>query len=377
MKKLSLYCLTAAAFILLSQGINASAQTPKIKVAFFAGHGGAETCVMETEAALKMDSTLDVHKVFSKEIAAGILDQVDVLVFPGGGGSTEYLNLGGTNAEIVKEFVRKGGGVVGICAGAYLLSDTPDYACLRLSSAEAYDIEHDHRGRGISKVTLTDEGKKLFPEAADQDTLFIMYYEGPVIRPIPALDRTPYETLAVMESDVAVEEGVPSGMTNGKPFLYTNTYGEGKVVAVIGHPEATPGMQWMLPRLVHHASGRDVTHGVPKKFVRPDFFNREILMDKARRDYEEKAYDTYLYGSGEEVIETLDSLMVLNSWSNKRWIQGLLYHSSPAVRKAAISHIGDAFFKMYEADLITLRKTDLPDDVRNALEEAISKLSCK
>ena len=68
----------------------------------------------------------------------------------------------------MQEFVANGGGYVGICAGAYLITETPNYASLAMSGAEAHDIEHDNRGRGIAKVTLTDEGKELFPEVAEQ-----------------------------------------------------------------------------------------------------------------------------------------------------------------------------------------------------------------
>lgn len=355
----------------------AEAQSGKIRVALFAGHGGAETCVMETEAALRMDPALEVRKIWSKEIASGALEKTDVLVFPGGGGSTEYLNLGGLNARKVKEFVRNGGGVVGICAGAYLLSDTPEYACLALSSAKAVDIEHDHRGRGIAKATLTSSGKALFPEVSDRDTLFLMYYEGPVILPTETPSAKLFDTLAVMESDVAVEENVPSGVTNGKPFLYLNDYGKGKVLAVIGHPEATPGMQWMIARMVHAVSPIRVDSRLPKKFVRPDLFSKEILMDRARRDYEDGAYDTLLYGSEEKVTEALDSLMVLNSWSAKRWIQGLLYHSSAAVRTRTAEHLGRGLFKMYESDLRSALQVETDSKARETMKSAIRTLSVR
>ena len=369
--------ILSALFCLMLAPLISEAQKNKVRVALFAGHGGAETCVMETEAALKMDPALEVRKVWSKEIASGSLDDTDVLVFPGGGGSTEYLNLGGLNAERVKAFVRNGGGVVGICAGAYLLSDTPDYACLALSSGTATDIEHDHRGRGIAKATLTESGKALFPEIAYLDTLFVMYYEGPVIVPSETPGMKPYTTLAVMESDVAVEEDVPGGVTAGKPFLYANDYGKGKVMAVIGHPEATPGMQWMVARMVHAVSPNMVPSRLPDKFVKPNLFGKEILMDKARRDFEDGAYETLLYGKEDEVVAALDSLMALNSWSAKRWIQGLLYHPSAKVRARTAELMGERLFKMYERDLRAALKSEKDAGVRQALFKAIMSLSTR
>ena len=376
-KLLSTLLILLFALCLPPQAMAQNAPDGKIRVALFAGHGGAETCIMETEAALKMDPSLEFRKVWSKEIASGVLEQTDVLVFPGGGGSTEYLNLGGLNAERVKSFVRNGGGVVGICAGAYLLSDTPEYACLALSSGTATDIEHDHRGRGIAKMTLTESGRALFPEVAARDTLFIMYYEGPVIVPSGTAGMKSYDTLAIMESDVAVEDGVPGGVTNNKPFLYVNDYGKGKVMAVIGHPEATPGMQWMVSRMVHAVSPKVVPSRLPKKFVKPDLFGKEILMDKARRAYEDGAYDTLLYGSEEDVVSTLDSLMALNSWSAKRWTQGLLYHPSAKVRARVAEHLGHRLFGMYKEDLRAALKSEQDSSVREALSKAIRSLSAR
>ena len=45
---------------------------------------------------------------------------IDVVVFPGGGGTTEASGLGPAGLAAVKAFVAAGGGYVGICAGAYL-----------------------------------------------------------------------------------------------------------------------------------------------------------------------------------------------------------------------------------------------------------------
>ena len=68
-------------------------------------------------------------------------------------------------AALVRDFVlSKGKGAVGLCAGAYLLSDTPDYACLHLCPMKAIDREHDERGHGFINFKPTPEGLDFFPE---------------------------------------------------------------------------------------------------------------------------------------------------------------------------------------------------------------------
>lgn len=243
-KLIKLTCLIFLSIILLSSCNSSTSKktnSDKIKVAVFNGHGGAQTCIWETVAAVSLDPEMDVRTITTSDIANNVLDSIDVIIIPGGGGSRQYLNLGVENHKKIKQFIANGGGAVGICAGAYLFSNTPDYACLKLNGAQAIDIEHDNRGHGIVKITLTDEGKKLFPEIADRDTSYIMYYEGPVFIKHPS-DSIEYQTLAIMQSDVHEEGDAPQNMTNNKPFFITNNYGKGRVFSTIAHPEATPGM---------------------------------------------------------------------------------------------------------------------------------------
>lgn len=347
--------------------------TEQLRVAVFQGHGGSETCVWETVAALGMDTSLEVRTLTTKEIAKGDLQNVDVLVVPGGGGSRQWLNMGKAGREAVQAFVTNGGGYVGICAGAYLITDTPNYASLAMSGAEAHDIEHDNRGRGVAKVTLTQEGKELFSEVAEQDTIYIMYYEGPVVLQNPNSSTT-YTSYATMESDVHVEGNAPADMTNGKSFLYFAQFGKGKTASVVGHPEATPGMQWMLAKMVHKVAPKEVTPQIDTKYIDPNKFGKEILMTAERRQLESAAFQTFLYGSTEEQLKALEWLMQHNSWDAKRWIQGLIFDTRPEVRQAVASWIGWAIYRTYLPDLQVALQNETDPEVKAALTQAIENL---
>ena len=82
---------------------------------------------------------------------------------------------------------------------------------MALNGAQAIDIEHDNRGHGLSKFTLNEEGKKIFPELSSRDTCYVIYYEGPVFIP-SAPDSIRYTLLATMQSDVHKEGNAPAGM---------------------------------------------------------------------------------------------------------------------------------------------------------------------
>lgn len=113
----------------LAVSLLANGQNGKVRVGVFDGHGGAQTCIWETVEAIRLDSDMTVRTITSADIARGVLDGLDAIIIPGGGGTTQYLNLGTRNIIRIKRFIASGKGAVGICAGAYLFSDTPDYAC--------------------------------------------------------------------------------------------------------------------------------------------------------------------------------------------------------------------------------------------------------
>ncbi len=350
-------------------------QTPAnkatISVGVFDGHGGAQTCVWETVEAIKIDKEMDVRLITTSDIANGCLDNLDAIIIPGGGGSRQYLNLGPENHERIRNFINNGGGAVGICAGAYLFSNTPGYASIAINGAQAIDIEHDNRGHGLAKFTLSAEGKIIFPELASRDTNFVVYYEGPVF--INAPDSIDYTSFATMESDVHEEGGAPANMTNAKPFFIGNNYGKGKVFSTIAHPEATPGMRWLIPRMVRWTLGKEyITYSTNS--VRPALYEKEILFNKEMLKQESAFYPIFLYGEAEAKVEALDWLESNVSWDAKRLIQGLLFDSSSTVRVRAAQYISNSEFTYYLPDVRAAFNNEKDQEAKAKIEEALKFL---
>ena len=321
----------------------------KVRVGVFQGNGGAQTCIWETIASIQLDPDMAVRTITTGDIANGVLKDLDAIIIPGGEGTTQYMNLGEENMERIRNFICSGKGAVGICAGAYLFTDTPGYACMHINGGKAIDIEHDNRGHGISAFSLTAEGKKLFPELAKRDKSYVMYYEGPVLVKSDSIPL-PYTTMAIMETDVHEEGNAPANMTNNRPFFIANEYGKGRVFSSISHPEATPGMMWMIPRMVRWTLRMPVV-AYSKRVVNPDLYNREILMTKDDLRKERGYYRTFLYGSPKEKIAALDWLQACRSWDAKRWVQGLLFDNSPAVRERAARFIAETDYLPFLSDL--------------------------
>ncbi len=374
-----LYILFASCFALFTQCTShenrttTSAETSQpIIVGVFEGHGGAQTCIWETMAALQLDPDMKSRIITSADIANNVLDSIDAIIIPGGSGKSQYLNLGTLNQQRIKDFVAKGHGAVGICAGAYLFSNTPGYTCLALNGEQAIDIEHDNRGHGLAKFTLTEEGKKVFPELANRDTCYVIYYEGPVFMKNTE-DSILNTTLALMESDVHEEGNAPANMTNGKPFFLTNRYGKGRVFSSIAHPEATPGMMWMIPRMVRSTLNKP-SISYKEVAVQPSLFNRELLMTTADLNQESAYFQTLLNGDAAQKVAAIDWLEAHHSWDAKRWIQGMLYDASPEVRIRAAHYITNTQYLHFLPNLRSAYQSETDKKVKAQLKEQLERL---
>jgi len=344
-----------------------------IKVGVFNINGDSPWCISDAVEALRIDPEMDVDIISAAKIMSNQIDDYDVILFPGGSGSSETGSLGQLGMEhVIKLTKEKGIGVVGICAGSYALSVTPGYTSLHLSGYQAIDIEHDHRGNGIAKFELTEKGKEFFPELNDYNEVYCQYYEGPVLVPSEK-EELKYQSLATMLSDVHLVEGTPANMTNNRPYITISEPGNGRVVTFVGHPESTPGMRWMVPRMARWAAKKEMV-SYSEKAINPDFFGKEILFTDSLQKVQSNYY-SMLKGSSEEKIEAMNGLINIGAWSAKKKFQGLLRDTDPQVRKIAAQSLlkmerTDALF-----DLETAMRLEDNPETKKAIEHSIKELN--
>jgi putative intracellular protease/amidase len=341
------------------EGVKNNKKDNVITVGVFDKNGDSPYCITDAIEALKIDKDIEPRIISAADIMSGEADDVDVFLFPGGGGRSETGSLGELGQQKIIDLVKKDGkGVVGICAGAYILSETPGYPSLALSGGEAIDIEHDHRGHGLAKFSLTKEGKEIFPELKDREICYSQYYEGPVL--IPAENsKYKYKELATMLSDVHTVEGTPANMTNNRPFVIITDVEKGKTASVVGHPECTPGMRWMIPRLVRVVTGKEfISYG--KNVVRPEIYTKEILFTKERLTEQRQAYNN-LIKSKEEKLKAMQDIVDMCAWSAKKWIPPMVRDKDFEVRLLA------AKLTVY------LERTDAIKDLKAAVKNEVNE----
>ncbi len=209
-----------------------------IRLAVFRDTGVSEK-VSGLMELLRGYSELSVATLSGEEIRAGKLHDFDVVVFPGGSGSKEAAALGKPGRDEVRSFVERGGGYLGICAGAYLASADYEWS-LHILDAKVLDRAHWARGSGDVEVELTPLGQKLLGANSDRQT--ILYWQGPLLAPAGKADIPDYQTLGTYASEIA-KNGAPQGVMIGTTAIARGAFGAGRVFCFSPHPERTPAVQ--------------------------------------------------------------------------------------------------------------------------------------
>ena len=343
-----------------------------INVAVFNGNGASPVCVTETLEALKIDAKIKGEEISGAEILSGKLSSFEAIIFPGGSGSRELNNLGKKGVDIVRSFVKdEGKGIIGICAGGYLMLSTKGYPSLQLSSVEHIDREHYNRGRGLVEFNLTEEGFKIFPELNDH-LLYLQYYDGPVMQ-LKDSGSTAYKELGKFVTDITPDNFAPSGITSGSTFMFNEDTGKGKLFVISGHPESTPGMRWMVPRMVRWVSSNEQI-SYPDFFVRPELNDSVIMFDKALRKREKKLFWDLFNDTAEVQLAAMNELQSYRSRPAVRWNIGLLRDANPEVRKLAAYLLKETEYSASLPDLIGALETEKNEAVKKQLHEAIETI---
>ncbi|NOX45712.1 MAG: hypothetical protein GXO89_01890 [Chlorobi bacterium] len=341
-----------------------------LQVGVYNGNGASSVCVLETLEALKIDKGIEGIGVSPVDIQNGVLNGLDVLIFPGGSGSKEYNSLGQASSNRVKEFaMEKEKGIVGICAGGYLFATTEGYPSLEIIKAHTYR-DHYNRGRGLIGFELTPEGREIFPELQNQDTLFVQYYDGPIYN---VFEPQSMNVLGKITSDIATHENDPKGLTPGKPAFLTTNYGKAKVFVSVGHPESTPGMRWIVPRMARWVSNRELI-SYNKSVVRPEINKKEILYFPEQKSFEKKNFWNLFNEDDSEIIKAIDNLYSIRSRPSIRWSIGLLRHESPKVRLAAANYLLTTEYTYAIPDVATAMRNEQDRGTKGKLEAILKKL---
>ena len=227
------------AFLLLILGLGA-AEVPVIKVAVYEDKGATGKGIPCVTEIMSRTHDIKLTRLKGADIAAGGLRGYDLVMFTGGSGSAEAEGLGEKGREEVRDFVRNGGGYVGICAGAYLACSGFEWG-VGILNAKTVSSKW-RRGQGEVKVEGEAFGEKLTDRG-------VRYANGPIIKADVRKDLPAFETLVSFRTELA-ENDTPVGVMVNAPAMVRSSYGLGRVFTSSPHPEQTAGLEDLVVQAV-------------------------------------------------------------------------------------------------------------------------------
>jgi len=215
-----------------------------IRMAIFLDKGAnARPQIIDTFAS---DRSISVVVVNGEDIRTGCLKNADVLFIPGGSGKKEAFSLGEDGQEKIRQFTHDGGIYVGVCAGCYLASSSrPEY--LGLMPLSNVDKQHWRRGKAFIPIKFTKLGMEIF--GLKQENADVLYHNGPIF-PHDYEHKNEIAPLSYFLGEIVGPEGQVGLMVNS-PAMVLTRYGNGLVLGISPHPEATPGLEAIELHAVH------------------------------------------------------------------------------------------------------------------------------
>jgi hypothetical protein len=255
-----------------------------------------------------------------------------------------------------------------------MLSSTPGYPNLKLASSIHIDRAHYNRGRGLIEFELNDRGLDIFPELKGHK-LFIQYYDGPVLVQSDSVEGY-YNELGKFVTDIHPDDFAPVGITPGKTFVLNQIKGKGKVFLIAGHPESTPGMRWMVPRMARWVSEKKLI-GYDQKWIRPQINNKAIIFDQVLRKEEKKNFWLLFSENSEDQIKAMKTLYSYRSRPAVRWNIGLLRSVHPETRSLAAGLLKEAGYSDAVKDLEQALSMEKDDKTKEIIKDALDFLKNK
>lgn len=225
--------------------------TEPLRVALYDDGGSFGKGVPKVKEHVGKVASMKLTVVNGEKIRTGVLKDFDVVIFTGGSGSKQAAGIGEAGRKEVKEFVERGGGYVGICAGAYLACEGFSWG-LKVLDAKTVSPKWQ-RGVGDVKMELTDEGRRILGDKAGEFT--VRYANGPIIKQSTNAAIPDFKPLAYFRTELA-QNGSPEGVMVNSPAAVSGTLGKGRVITFSPHPEQTDGLEGLVIRAIEWVGKR-------------------------------------------------------------------------------------------------------------------------
>ena len=234
---------------------HATQREEPLKVGVYADRGPGGIGAVEWFRLVDESPDMALTLLDGPAVQKGALDGLDILVMPGGSSMSEFDSLGTNGVARMKDFIRKGGGYIGTCAGCCLLMDGP--------KKRANVIPWNSRGSEpdlfFPRFRLTDAGRKAM--GLTNQTLVMRYHGGPFMWPTTnRIEGAKFELWGTFDAEATLRgELKKQRRMYGAAAIVGGTYGKGRVFATSAHPEYFDSTLDIVKGAFRYVSGRTVS----------------------------------------------------------------------------------------------------------------------
>lgn len=208
--------MSVVTFMIMASRVTVAGTNIEEKVALYYGKGGE--LALDVEIALKR-LNISYINLDEADIIEGRLSNYSILIIPGGRTQLLYSALKEEGLKNIKEYVKNGGGYIGICAGAYLAAPLvnipgtpPGLGIIDIENKRISDY-------GIRSIEIKNEH---FIIKGYSNRISIYYQNGPLMMP----KNSDISVLATYDEEKFAA-------------IVVSKYGKGDVVLFSPHPEGS------------------------------------------------------------------------------------------------------------------------------------------
>ena len=237
--------------------------SPQVRIGLYVDRGSSGGGVFHWANLIEFSPQAQLVTITGQDIRDGKLSSIDVLLMPGGYPTRQYGSMKPEGIEILRTWVKNGGGYVGSCAG--LTCALNHQARLRLLPF----IRRPNSGGapGNTQIEVSERGAQLL--GVKPGKRIVTYASGPIPRPGKKPDPTSTgEVLAVYKNSISYY-GKAQGNMFDQPALVYGTLGKGKVIASSYHPEYRESTMDLSLGAIYAVCGVKLTPQFPEKSRRP------------------------------------------------------------------------------------------------------------
>ena len=262
-KAAAMLAIVLAATLFGCKAPEAARSSKPVRAAVFVDNGARNIGAFRWLEITGMSPDMVSVPVDGAAIRAGALDNVDVLVMPGGRSVSEAEMLGAEGREKVKKFIREGGSYIGTCAGCCMVMQ-PSKCHPNMLGILPWTFGPSG-GRADMLVEFSSSGASY--TGVKKGVYRLRYAEGPV--PVPSKrKRDPLadiKVVATYASDINSVSAKPREPFTGKPAAFAGTYGKGRIFVTTVHPESDVDDHDILRKAFKFLTGVDVNWEYPQR----------------------------------------------------------------------------------------------------------------